>query len=113
MSERAPSSEVYRAYEPEDYKERKWRGSAKWGFGIIAGVVTAMGINYKLRGSKFQTSLYVIHTRMIMQGSVLGFLTIAMLNEMWKKYQKGQYIWGDKYITDGLTKDHEEKSRQE
>jgi len=50
---------------------------------------------------------------MIMQGSVLGFLTIAMLNEMWKKYQKGQYIWGDKYISDGLAKDHEEKSRRE
>ena len=32
---------------------------------------------------------------------------------IFRKYQKGQYIWGDKYITDGLTKDNEEKSRRE
>jgi len=95
MSEtRKPTLEEYRPYVPEE--QRQANPLAKYGMGVGAAALAAMIINLKLKGTKFQPSLYLIHTRLAVQGSVLGLLTGAMLFNIYKQYKKNNAAEAEK-----------------
>jgi len=83
---RRPTTEEYRPYVPEEHSQAN--PMAKYGMGVGALALTAMAVNLKMRGTKFQPSLYLIHTRLAVQGSVLGLLTGAMLYNIYTQWQK-------------------------
>jgi len=85
---RKPTPEEYRSYVPEEHGGSTGNPLAKYGMGVGAAALTAMAINLKMKGTKFQPSLYLIHTRLAVQGSVLGLLTGAMLYNIYKNIQK-------------------------
>ena len=73
-ADRPPTPEEYKPY--EEVRETKPLVNMAMGIGALA--LAGMAINFKRKGSKFQPSLYLIHTRLMVQGSVLGLLGGAM-----------------------------------
>jgi len=56
--------------------------------GILgAGGVAYMAKQFKNRPKDMKISVYLIHTRMYAQMTVVGVLCCGMLNQMWKQYQ--------------------------
>jgi len=85
--DRRPTLEEYRPYVPEEHSG-SGNPLAKYGAGCGLAALAAMVVNLKVRGTKFQPSLYLIHTRLAVQGSVLGLLTGAMLYNIFTQWQK-------------------------
>jgi len=43
---------------------------------------------FKNKPKDMKISVYLIHTRLIAQGTVVGFMTVGMIGQMWKNWQK-------------------------
>eukprot|EP00091_Calanus_sinicus_P008931 TRINITY_DN21231_c0_g1_i1.p1 TRINITY_DN21231_c0_g1~~TRINITY_DN21231_c0_g1_i1.p1 ORF type:complete len:105 (-),score=11.20 TRINITY_DN21231_c0_g1_i1:102-416(-) len=53
------------------------------------GGVAYMAKNFKNKDPNMKLSVYVIHTRLLAQGTVIGVLTLGMMHQMYTK-------WSDK-----------------
>lgn len=60
--------------------------------GSLAGLagVTYMVRNFKNKNPNTKLSVYVIHTRMLAQGTVVGILSMGMMYQMYKKFKNKQ-----------------------
>jgi len=47
------------------------------------GGVAYMAREFKNRPQNMKLSVYLIHTRLVAQGTVIGVLTLGMINQMW------------------------------
>jgi len=78
----------YAMYDPRE--GRKYRDGMSWvGVGSLLGLggLAYMVRNFKNRGDT-KVSVYLIHTRMLVQGSVIAALTGGMIVQMVSKMRK-------------------------
>jgi len=50
------------------------------------GGVVYMARNFKNRDPNMKISVYLIHTRLLAQGTVIGVLTLGMIHQMYTKW---------------------------
>lgn len=73
---RPPTADEYQPY--VENREHKHQGLVNAAMGIGGLALAGMAFNLKRRGTKFAPSLYLIHTRLVVQGSILTLLCGAM-----------------------------------
>jgi len=87
------SGQGYELFDPDvEYKNNK--NSSKMveimgKIGIVAGLggVYYMAKNLKNKPKDMKLSVYMIHTRLLAQGSVVGVLSLGMIYQMYTKLQ--------------------------
>jgi len=52
------------------------------------GGVVYMARGFKNKDPNMKTSVYLIHTRLLAQGTVIGVLTLGMLHQMYTRMSK-------------------------
>merc|ERR1712080_459215 len=58
------------------------------GVGMGLGGLFYMARNFKNKSASMKTSVYLIHTRMVAQMSVVGVLTLGMMHQTYKQLQE-------------------------
>lgn len=93
-SSRSPvQEEDYQLWDARDREDtRKGKGFMYVGALLGLGGVGYMARNFKNRPKDMKVSVYLIHTRLVAQGTVIGVLCLGMLNEMYKNAAK-KYDW--------------------
>ncbi|XP_023334341.1 HIG1 domain family member 1A, mitochondrial isoform X2 [Eurytemora carolleeae] len=81
----------YELFDPNAKKEAR-AGLGFMQFGAVAGLAGLgyMARNFKNKNKDMKISVYVIHTRMLAQGTVIGVLCLGMFSQMYKRYQDKQ-----------------------
>jgi len=80
-----------REFEDLDLDKNKFLRKAKdepfvpIGIGLGLGVLAYQAYKFKNRG-KLPVSVYLIHTRVLAQGTIIGVLTLGVLHSMYKEY---------------------------
>jgi len=87
------SEQEFELFDPSsEYKNRKSTNTVGDIVGKV-GIVTGLGIvgymarSFKNKPKDMKLSVYLIHTRMFAQGSVIGVLSLGMMYQMFQKYQ--------------------------
>jgi len=79
----------YTLYNPNEEKSSNQEGRRFMQVGVLGGL---LGVGYMMRNAKnrgdLKLSVYVIHTRLLAQGTVIGVLCLGMGYEMYKKMYK-------------------------
>jgi len=62
------------------------------GIGSLAGLagLAYMARNFKNKAPDMKISIYLIHTRMLAQGTVVGLLSVGMMYQMYHKFNHNQ-----------------------
>jgi len=79
----------FELFDPSRGREKVGEGKRFMQFGVVAGLcgLGYMVKNFKNKGD-LKLSLYVIHTRMVAQMTVVGVLSLGMCAQMYKKLSK-------------------------
>jgi len=78
----------YELFDPSSKPRGTREGVGFMQVGAVAGLagVGYMIRNFKNKSKDMKLSVYVIHTRMFAQGSVIAILSLGMIAQMYKKY---------------------------
>merc|ERR1711864_35036 len=73
-----------------DAMEDRKKGETDKRFAVLGSVLGLGGVgymarNFKNRDPNMKISVYLIHTRLLAQGTVIGVLTLGMLHQMYQK----------------------------
>jgi len=90
-----PTQEEYTRFEAVSASEKLQQDSAKrpayqYGIGLGSLVLAGMAYNFRKKGTKFSIPLYVIHTRLAVQGTVIGCLFTAMTFKLYDRWEKSK-----------------------
>lgn len=83
-----PATDDYVPFQPAtagDKFRRELRDRPVYVYGIGAGIMALGGMAYSLKTKGFgslKPSLFLIHTRLAVQGAVIGVMVFGMLGEM-------------------------------
>jgi len=82
------SSEDYILFDPNVEKKKSREGIGFMYVGALAGLAGLgyMIRNFKNKQSDMKLSVYVIHTRLLAQGTVVGVLSLGMIHQLYTRY---------------------------
>jgi len=87
-----PTPEEYSRFQPRSASEKMTdtSGGSNFQYGVALGgaVLGAMYYNFKKKGTKYTLPVYLIHTRLAVQSTVVGCLICAMGYQMYTKLSK-------------------------
>jgi len=82
-------SEDYELYNAQATRQDKG-GRMFLNVGALLGLggVVYMARGFKNKDPNMKTSVYLIHTRLLAQGTVIGVLTLGMMHQMYQRWNK-------------------------
>jgi len=93
---RAPSPEEYERFVPRSASDKlkDTSGGSNFQYGVVLGglVLGGMYYNFKKKGTKYTLPVYLIHTRLAVQSTVIGCLIAAMGYQMYTRLRKTDVV---------------------
>jgi len=89
-SNQRSNDEGYELFDPSQKRDQPREGLGFMQVGAVAGLagVGYMIRNFKNKNEGMKLSVYVIHTRMIAQCTVIGVLSLGMVHQMYTRFNK-------------------------
>eukprot|EP00092_Neocalanus_flemingeri_P031516 GFUD01034227.1.p1 GENE.GFUD01034227.1~~GFUD01034227.1.p1 ORF type:complete len:120 (+),score=24.13 GFUD01034227.1:54-362(+) len=92
MAAESKQSDDYELYSESSQQTKDPTGRMFANVGALCGLggVAYMVKNFKNRDPNMKFSVYLIHTRLLAQSTVIGVLTLGMVHQMYTKYNQNK-----------------------